>query len=252
VTNKSFQPRSILYAVIGVVCLIAAWQIIGVSGIAGLTVPTLTAVLAIYRKAPLAALLYRSAIATTGSALYGLVVGTLLGIATALLAHLLPILRPGLDRLAVTLNAVPAIAIGPIIIIMVSREFTPALLATIPVFFLVYVAVISGLRSSSPSLAAMMTTFGARKIQLLRYLDLPAALPSLLSGLKISVTAAMIGTIVGEWFGAPTGLGVVILNALGNFQVPLMWATVLLVATISLTGYGLLTLAERWAERRFA
>jgi NitT/TauT family transport system permease protein len=98
----------------------------------------------------------------------------------------------------------------------------------------------------------MMTAFGARRRQVLFYLDLPASIPSLLSGLKVSVSAAMIGAVVGEWFGAPTGLGVVILNTLENFQVALMWATVLIVASISLAGYGLLTLAERWAERRFA
>jgi NitT/TauT family transport system permease protein len=98
----------------------------------------------------------------------------------------------------------------------------------------------------------MLTTFGARKHQLLFYLDLPAALPSVLSGMKVSVTAAMIGAIVGEWFGAPAGLGVVMLNTLENFQMPLMWATILVVASISLAGYGLLTLAEHWAARRFA
>jgi len=126
---------------------------------------------------------------------------------------------------------------GPIFILLVSRELTPVLLAAISVFFLIYVAVASGLRSASAGLGAMMTTFGARKWQLLRYLDLPSALPSFLSGLKVSVTAAVIGAIVGEWFGAPTGLGIVILNTMQNFEIPLMWAAVLLVATISLAGY---------------
>ena len=98
----------------------------------------------------------------------------------------------------------------------------------------------------------MMTTLGARRGQILLYLDLPWAVPALLNGLKVSVSAAMIGTVIGEWFGAPMGLGVVILNTLENFQVALMWATVLIIAFVSLAGYGLLTLAERWAERRFA
>jgi ABC-type nitrate/sulfonate/bicarbonate transport system permease component len=97
----------------------------------------------------------------------------------------------------------------------------------------------------------MMTTFGADRWQRLRYLDLPAAAPSFLSGLKVSVTAAMIGAIVGEWFGAPTGLGIVILNTMQNFEIPLMWAAVLLVAMISLAGYGAAYAAERWVERRF-
>lgn len=250
-TTQGFT-RNLLYGSAGLLCLLIAWQVVGVSGIAGMTVPPLAAVLAVYGKAPLAALLQRSAQATLFSAGFGLVVGTLLGGATAVVAHLVPLLRPGLDRLAVVLNAVPAIALGPIFIVLLSRDFTPALLATIPVFFIVYVAMSSGLRTSSRVLANMMTTFGARKWQLLFLLDIPAAIPSLINGLKVSVSAAMIGAIVGEWFGAPTGLGVVILNTLENFQVPLMWATILVVASISLVAYGLLTLSEGWARRRFA
>ncbi len=244
--------RKLLYGMAGLLCLMMFWQIIGVSGIAGITVPPLASVLAVYQNAPLEALLLRSSRATLSSAVFGFGVGAVLGSATAVMAHLLPILRPGLDRLAVVLNAVPAIALGPIFIILVSREFTPSLLATIPVFFIVYVAVASGLRTSSHVLREMMRTFGARNGQLLYFLDVPAAIPSLMNGLKVSVSAAMIGAIVGEWFGAPTGLGVVILNSLENFQVPLMWATILVVATISLSAFGLLTLSEAWARRRFS
>jgi ABC-type nitrate/sulfonate/bicarbonate transport system permease component len=196
-------------------------------------------------------LLYRSAVATVSSAVAGFVAGALLGAVTAMVAYVLPPLRPGLDRLAVTVNAIPAIVLGPIFILLVSRELTPALLAAISVFFLIYVAVASGLRTASAGLSAMMTTFGAGKWQLLRYLDLPSAVPSLLSGVKVSVTAAMIGAVVGEWFGAPTGLGIVILNTMQNFEIPLMWAAVLLVALISLLGYGAAHAAERYVARRF-
>jgi ABC-type nitrate/sulfonate/bicarbonate transport system permease component len=222
------------------------------SGVAGLTVPTPASVIRVYLQPRFAALLYRSAMATVSSAAVGLAAGALLGSATALVAYLLPPLRPGLDRLAVTVNAIPAIVLGPIFILLVSRELTPALLAAIAVFFLIYVAVSSGLRTASAGLSAMLATFGAGRWQLLRYLDLPSAVPSFLSGLKVSVTAAMIGAIVGEWFGAPTGLGIVILNTMQNFEIPLMWAAVLLAASISLAGYGAVHLAERLVARRFS
>ena len=126
------------------------------------------------------------------------------------------------------------------------------LLATIAVFFLVYVAVSSGLRAASRKLLEMMSTFGGGRWQLLRYLEIPSAIPSFLSGLKISITAAMIGAVVGEWFGAPTGLGIVILNSMQNFQIPLMWAAILAVAAIALSGYGIAHFAERIISRRFS
>jgi NitT/TauT family transport system permease protein len=84
------------------------------------------------------------------------------------------------------------------------------------------------------------------------YLEVPAALPSFLGGVKVAITAAMVGAVVGEWFGAPTGLGIVILNTMQNFEVPLMWAAVLVVTAISLSGYGLAHIAEQMAARRFA
>ncbi len=240
------------YAIAAPLCLLAAFELLARSGAAGLTVPTLESIVAIYLKPRFAALLWRSAIATGGSAAVGLLAGVFIGTATAFAAHLLPPLRPGLDRLAVTVNAIPALALGPIFVLLVSRETVPELLAAIPVAFLIYVAVSSGLRTASVSLGQMVTTFGAGRLQQLIYLEVPSALPSFLSGLKVSCTAAMIGAIVGEWFGAPSGLGIVILNTMQNFEIPLMWAAVLLTAAISLAGYGLAHLAERAVARRFS
>ncbi|MGC2656750.1 MAG: ABC transporter permease subunit [Bryobacteraceae bacterium] len=245
-------PKSrFAYIVLGQVCLLVAWEAVARSGIAGLTVPTLTSVANVYLQPRFASLLYRSACSTAGSAALGLLFGAFLGAATALVAHLIRALQPGLDRLAVTVNAIPAIALGPVFILLAGREVTPMLLSTIGVFFLIYVAVSSGLRSASPPLANMMTTFGAGRWHRLRYLEIPAAIPFLLSGIKVSVTAAMIGAVVGEWFGAPTGLGIVILNTMQNFQIPLLWAAVLLVAVIGLAGYGAARIAEKLAGSRF-
>jgi ABC-type nitrate/sulfonate/bicarbonate transport system permease component len=248
---QSASKKTTVYVVLAQLCLLGAWQALAHSGAAGLTVPTPASVMRVYLQPRFAALLYRSALATLSSAVGGFAIGALLGTVTAIVSYVLPPLRPGLDRLAVTVNAIPAVVLGPIFILLVSRELTPALLAAISVFFLIYVAVATGLRTASAGLGAMMTTFGAGRWQLLRYLDLPSAVPSFLSGVKVSVTAAMIGAVVGEWFGAPTGLGIVILNTMQNFEIPLMWAAVLLVALISLAGYGAAHAAERYVGSRF-
>ena len=64
--------------------------------------------------------------------------------------------------------------------------------------------------------------------------------------------AALIGTVIGEWFGAPRGLGVLIVNAMQNFQIALLWSVVVLIAMTSLTLYLLLTMLERACYARFA
>jgi NitT/TauT family transport system permease protein len=239
-----------LYPAMGCLVLLGSWEVIGRTGLLGKTFPSLSAVLRVYGDGPRWGLLVRSSAATLGSAATGYAVGIGLGAAVALLAHLVPLLRGGLDRMAVLVNALPVIALGPVLIITAGRESTPAALAAVPVFFLLYTSTGVGLRGASLRLELVLTTLGAGRWQRLTKLEAIAAVPSVLRGMKIAASSAMIGAIVGEWFGAPSGLGVVVLNSMQNFQIPLLWATVIIIAAMTLSGYGLLTLVERAARRR--
>lgn len=241
--------RGLIYPAVGCVLLLCAWEAAGRYGVLGKSFPALSQVLRIYEDEPRRALLERSALATVGSAATGYAIGIVLGISMALFAHLVPLLRGGLDRLAVLVNALPVIALGPVLIITVGRQDAPAALASVPVFFLMYASTGAGLRGASQRLGMVMITLGASRWQQLAKVQGIAALPSVLGGMKVAVTSAMIGAIVGEWFGAPSGLGLVVLNSMQNFQVPLLWATVLVIAAITLAGYGLLTLGELTVQR---
>jgi ABC-type nitrate/sulfonate/bicarbonate transport system permease component len=244
--------RGDIYGLLGLALFLGAWQVIGSWQLAGPSIPSLTDVWAVYREPWKLALLGRAAAATLLSAAIGLGVGCVLGTAVAVLAHLAAPLRRGLDQLSVIVNAVPAVALGPILIVTVGRDWTPATLAAIPVFFVIYVTASSGLRSASPRLMDVFLILGAGRLARLFYLEAPAALPSFLGGMRISVTAAIVGAIVGEWFGASTGLGIVILNTMLNFQIQLMWAAVLIAAATSLSVYGILGVCESYARRRFS
>jgi ABC-type nitrate/sulfonate/bicarbonate transport system permease component len=242
--------RSIVYMLAGCLLLMCAWEVAGRYGVLGKTFPALSQVLLVFADVPRRALLMRSIAATMGSASAGYAAGMCLGFGIAILAHLAPVLRGGLDRLAVVMNALPVIAIAPVLIITAGREGTPAALASVPVFFLIYTSTGVGLRSASRRLQLLFASLGADRWQRLAKLEAVTAVPSILSGMKIAAGSAMIGAIVGEWFGAPSGLGVVVLNSMQNFQIPLLWATVIVIAAITLSAYGLLTLVERAARRR--
>jgi NitT/TauT family transport system permease protein len=244
------KPRDFLYPAAGTVLLLCAWEVVGRNGSLGTTLPTPGQVLGIYEDAPRRALLLRSTAVTLESAWIGYAIGVCLGAATALFAHLVPLLRGGLDRMAVLVNALPVIALGPVLIITAGRQDTPAVLASIPVFFLLYTSTGVGLRAVSQRLELTFTTLGANRWQRLAMFEAVAAVPSVLSGMKIAASGAMIGAIVGEWFGAPSGLGVVVINSMQNYQIPLLWATVMVIAVVTLCAYGLLTLAERAARTR--
>ena len=237
---------------IGALLFLLTWQVIGGLRLAGPSVPAPIEVLAIYFVPWKLALLLRAAQATLLSAAIGLGAGCALGVAVAVVAQLFSPLRRGLDQLSVLVNSVPAIALGPILIVTVGREATPATLASIPVFFVIYVSSSSGLRMASPRHVDVFGAFGASRFARLIYLEGPVAIPAFLNGIQISVTAAIVGAIVGEWFGATSGLGIVILNTMLNFQIQLMWAAVLMTAFISLAVYQLTNACSGVIRRRFS
>jgi ABC-type nitrate/sulfonate/bicarbonate transport system permease component len=249
-TNR--PAANFAYAAVGLLAFFAAWQWVGKSGVAGPALPAVSDVAGTLFDPANLPLLARSAAYTLASAAKGLFFGGTLAVLLAIVMHLLPPLRPGLDRLAVLVNATPPIAVGPILIVVFSRDQTPAALAGIQVFFLFYIAASSGLAAASPALRRVMTGFGANAWKQLVHLELPAALPHLASGLKAAVSASFLGAILGEWCGAPKGLGLVILNAMQNFQIRLMWAAVVVAAVMSLTAFLAAAGLERIVARRFA
>jgi NitT/TauT family transport system permease protein len=138
----------------------------------------------------------------------------------------------------VAAQAVPILAIAPLL----ATWFGPGLLAKVVVcglivFFPVAVATMVGIRSVDRGLLELGRSLRATRGQVLRTLEIPAALPSILGGLRVGVTLAVVGAIVGEWAGADRGLGVLVNLARGSlFDIPLLFAA---LATIALLGIGL-------------
>src|ERR1700727_615867 len=147
----------LLYPATGCLVLLGSWEAVGRAGLLGRTFPSLSEVLRVYGDGPRWALLVRSSAATLGSAAAGYAVGICLGAAVALLAHLVPLLRGGLDRMAVLVNALPVSALRPVLLSTAGGESSPAALAAVPVFFLLYTSTGVGLRGASPRLELVLT-----------------------------------------------------------------------------------------------
>ena len=244
------MSRALLGA-LGIGLFLALWEAIGQLRLAGISWPPLSAVLDMLTDESRLPLFQRALGATLSSTAWGYVWGTGIGLLLATTAHLAPPLRRGADRLAAVLNSIPSIALGPIFLVLLTRESTPAAVSSIHVFFIVFVSVSSGLQRATLAHRDLFAVLGAGPIERLRRLEMPAALPALASGLRLAWPAALIGAIIGEWFGAPRGLGILIINAMQNFQIVLLWCAVLLAVGASLLFYGLLTLLERAAYSRF-
>lgn len=147
----------------------------------------------------------------------------------------------------VAAQATPILALAPLIALW----FGPGLLGKVVicaliVFFPVAVATMVGVRSVDARLLELGRSLRATRRQVLTTLEIPAALPSILGGMRVGVTLAVVGAIVGEWAGAERGLGVLINLARGSlFDIPLMFATLLTIALVGIALYLVVVLVER-------
>lgn len=247
--RNEFAARFVL-GLIGTALFLGLWQAIGVYRLAGMTWPPLTTVLSFIIDPARRPLLLRATAASFSAVGIGYALGVLIGLALAA-ASLVASLKPGLDRLIALIHAVPPIALAPVFMTLSSRDATPVALCALGVFYMIYVAASSGFGSASEAHRNLFQTLGAGPSATVWRLFLPSALPFLISGLKLAIPVAFMGEIVGEWFGASRGLGLLMVSGMQNFQIPLLWSAVLIATTTSLLLFALMGLAERFVEERF-
>ena len=147
----------------------------------------------------------------------------------------------------VAAQAVPILALAPLIALWFgSGLFAHSVIVGLIVFFPVAVSTLVAVQGVDRRLLEMARSFRVTRGQRLRMVELPAALPGILGGLRIGVTLAVVGAIVAEWTGGETGLGVLINLARGSlFDIPLLFADLLTIAIIGVALYSLVLLVER-------
>jgi NitT/TauT family transport system permease protein len=147
----------------------------------------------------------------------------------------------------VAAQATPILALAPHIALWFGTGLPSKLvITTLIVFFPVAVATMVGLRSVDPRLIEMARAFRATNAQVVRRVEVPAALPAILGGMRVGITLAVIGAIIAEGAGGDRGLGVLINVARGSlFDIPLMFATLATLALLGVTLYLVMVLVER-------
>lgn len=250
------MTRRVLHAtlpgLIGVLAFALIWELVGRYRLAGMSWPPLTAVLGYMAGPGHAGLLTRAARATLTAVAEGMGIGCLAGLALALIVRLLRPARVGIDRLVALIHATPVIALAPVCMILLPATAIPPAIAALAVAYLIYVAATSGMEAAAGAHHDLFSVLGARPATRFWRLELPAALPALVSGLRLAIPVAFMGAIVGEWFGAARGLGQLMVSAMQNFQIPLLWAAVLVTVLASLLAYALMGLVEAAVIRRLA
>jgi NitT/TauT family transport system permease protein len=200
-------------------------------------------------------ILSRSLLATLTTTLEGFVAAAVGGIALALLFNLSKLLEYSLFPYAVILQVTPVIAIAPLLLIYLPQETAVVVCAWIVAFFPVLANTTLGLNSVDHNLSGLFQLYGASRMQTLRYLKLPSALPYILGGLRIAGGLSLIGAVVAEiaagTAGAGSGLAFRIAESGYRLNIPRMFAALLLLSLAGIVIYGLLALISHLALRRW-
>lgn len=181
------------------------------------------------------ALLLNSGI-TLSEAGQGFLFGSVAAIVLAVMVDRFRIVGEGFYRLALVIYSIPVIAIAaPLIAILGMGPESKITVAALSAYFPVLVNLTGALRTLDPRIDELGRVLAMGYTRKLVSLRVPAVLPALFSSFKIAGPAAFIGAVIAEWMGAESGLGVMTIQAMFNFNVPLLW-TVLVVAT-ALNGF---------------
>ena len=178
----------------------------------------------------------------------GLGLSVALGAACAIGMHLWRPLHEAAYPLLVGSQAIPIVLVAPLFIIAFDYGLWPKVaIVALVCFFPVTVNLMDGLRSVAPEQLKLMRSLGASRLQTLWKVELPSALPSLFSGLKIAATVSVIGAVFGEAAGAESGLGYLVLLDNHQLETPRAYAGVVLLAALAVGLFLLTALAERFA-----
>jgi len=240
-----------LPALVVFIGVIVAWELlVGAVGLKAFILPKPSAILAALQEnwGGGRFALWPSAQATLIEAVGGLVIGTVGGVAVAFVMARWLTVRAALWPLAVAAGAIPIIAFAPLLNnwFGVLNPLSKMMMAAILVFFPVMINVTRGLTQVEPGALELMRSYAASEWTVLRKVRIPNALPFFFTALKVGATLALIGAIVGEYFGgASLVIGRIIVQSASALRFDVTWAAVLLGATTGIVFYLVISAVER-------
>jgi NitT/TauT family transport system permease protein len=183
---------------------------------------------------------------TLQATLIGFALAVVLGVVLAMAIVQFKIVEDTLYPLLVSLNSIPKVAIAPLFIVWMGTGMEPKIaIAAMIAIFAIVIDTVHGLRSVHPDMLDLGRSVRGSRMNMVWRIRFPHALPSLFAGMKVAISLALIGAIVGEFVAAKRGLGYAILMAQGQFDVVRMFAALVVLSAAGLALFYLVVLAER-------
>ena len=191
-------------------------------------------------------ILWDALLVTTSEVLIGFVIGVALGIGLAIPIAYSATVRNTLYPIIVASQAVPKIAIAPLLVLWLGFDIWPKIAVTaLMVFFPVTVTAAEGFTSVDRNLIDLLRSVHASQREIFFRVRFPHALPQIFSGLKVGITLAVVGAVVGEWVGADSGLGYLLVYANTLLDSTLLFAALFLLIVLGVVLFILVGVAER-------
>jgi NitT/TauT family transport system permease protein len=238
--------RDLILPVVTAASVVAAWEaIVRLSKVPSVILPPPTEVYRVLvRNLPL---LFEHAVPTMTETLVGFVLATVLGVALAIAITYSPMARAALYPNLVLFQLIPKIALAPLFIVWLGIGSSSRLAFALFIsFFPIVISMITGLVEVDRDMIRLCRSLTATEWQIFINVRFPSSLPYLFSGMKIAMTMAMIGVIVGEFITAQAGLGYLIVFAASRAETGVIMAAITVLCAIGLAFYGFVVLGEIW------
>ncbi len=225
--------------------MLVVWEVVvRAFGVGSHVMPAATAVLRDLWANP--ELFGRGTLRTLTETIIGFAIGAAIGFAFGSAFAVSRTLERLLFPLFVLSQAIPVIAFGALVVMWLGNDiWSKVAIATYLTAFPVTVNTCRGMQAVDPQRLALLRSFGAGAWTIFWRLRVPYALPSIAAALKLGISLGLIGAIVGEWFGDTVGLGILLLQAMYNENLPRMWALILVCGGIGIAIYALFEAIER-------
>jgi len=225
--------------------LIIFWEaLVGFFGISSQILPAPSAIFASYLN--YADSLWVHIGQTLLETIIGLILAVILGVFTAIILHVFSTARKTIYPMLIVSQTIPIIAIAPLLLIWFGFTLLPKIVVvTLFCFFPIAVAFFDGIQKINPQIIRLLQSMGASKWQILYLAELPGALPSFFSGLRIAATYSVTAAIVGEYVGGYQGLGIYMQTAAHSYAVTLVFVTIVITSILSIILFSVVSVLEK-------
>lgn len=229
-------------AVLGVLVFSLCWEAVGRIPVSGVRIfPPLSGIFAEYVAH--GDIYANHILATAATSFYGFLIGTAVATVAAVVFCFSPLVERLFRGVNIALFAVPAIAIGPLLVLLLDGRWPQIILSATMLYFPTMAAMLVGLRDIDPRHSDLVRAYGGGSASLMRFIRVRSAVPSALAGLRVAAALSVLGAILGEFgSGERWGLGTFLLSSLSQSNADRLWGISMAAAALALLGYGLFSM----------